>query len=297
MNEQVSEKFTEELQVATDTIITTTSPIVQTLKSFVTVENGIRAAVTILIVVLLGFLFHFIRKGSKNIITKKYNNHIAMLVDRFLKYLFYALSTMYILGACGIKMTTIWGAAGVAGIAIGFAAQTSVSNVISGIFVLAEKSMKVGDLITIGDITGIIDAIDLLSIKIHTPDNQFIRIPNSTVMSANLKNTTYYDKRRFTLPISISYDTDMEAALEALKKAPALCPHALQEPAPLVWYDAFGESGINMTLAIWCEKSDFLTLKNEAFCAAKKVFDEAGIEIPYNKLDVNILKMQQQPTA
>ena len=197
---------------------------------------------------------------------------------------------MYVLSLFGVKLSAIWGAAGIAGVAIGFAAQTSVSNLISGLFVLTEGSLKVGDLIIVGDVTGIVDSINLISVRVHTLDNEMVRIPNSTIINANLMNKSYHSKRRLTLSVSISYDTDMAKALETLAKAPGLCPTVLQTPEPAVWFDGFGDSGINMTVAVWFKPDDFLKTKNDLYIAIKKVFDKAKIEIPFNQLDVQIKK-------
>jgi small-conductance mechanosensitive channel len=201
---------------------------------------------------------------------------------------------MFILSLFGIKLSAIWGAAGVAGIAVAFAAQTSVSNIISGIFVIAEKTLKIGDLINVAGETGIVDTIGLLSVKVHTLDNQMIRIPNSTIINSTLRNTSFFDKRRLDVKVSVSYDTDMETALNVLAKAPKYCKDTLKDPEPLVWFDGFGDSGINMTLAVWFKKENFLAAKNETFIAIKRVYDEAGIEIPYNKLDVKVYDSENQ---
>ena len=171
---------------------------------------------------------------------------------------------------------------------LAFAAQTSVSNIISGVFMLAEKNLKVGDLITVGSESGIVDDIGLLSVKVHTLDNQMVRIPNSSIINTNLRNTSYFPQRRMTISCSISYEDDLSFALETLRKVPELCPAVLQDPAPAVWVDGFGESGMNLTLAISFEVSNYLDAKNQAFVAIKRVFDEAKIEIPYNKIDVKI---------
>jgi len=80
----------------------------------------------------------------------------------------------------------------------------------------------------------------------------------------------------------------MSKALEVLSKAPSLCPTVLTNPAPTVWFDGFEDSGINMTVAAWFKPSDFLKTKNDLFVSIKKVFDDNGIEIPFNQLDVKI---------
>ena len=101
---------------------------------------------------------------------------------KILKYSFFVLAVIYVLGIFNIKITALLGAAGIAGVAIGFAAQTSFSNIISGFFILSEKSLKIGDYITIKDVSGTVDSIDMLSVKIKTPDNQMVRVPNETII-------------------------------------------------------------------------------------------------------------------
>lgn len=122
----------------------------------------------------------------------------------------------------------------------------------------------------------------------HTYDNQMVRIPNSTIIGSNLTNNSYHDKRRLTLNVGVDYSTDMKLALETLKKAPALCPTVLDDPAPAVWFDGFADSSINLVVAVWFKPADFLQTKNDLYIAIKQVLDEAGISIPFNQLDVKI---------
>ena len=258
------------------------------VKGFATWDNLFRLLGVLLIFFALMAIYKLVIRSIKRIPEKKLPPHRSAIILKFVKYVYYAILTMFILTLFGIKLSAIWGAAGVAGIAIAFAAQTSVSNIISGVFVIAEKTLKIGDLINVSGETGIVDSIGLLSVKVHTLDNQMIRIPNSTIINSTLRNTSYFDKRRLDVKVSVSYETDMQKALDTLAKAPERCKCDLQDPAPLVWFDGFGESGINMTLAVWFKKEDFLTAKNQTFVAIKRVFDEAGIDIPYNKLDVKI---------
>ncbi|MBO5483098.1 MAG: mechanosensitive ion channel [Spirochaetaceae bacterium] len=151
-----------------------------------------------LISAAIGISLFFISYGIiKKILGKfaypKLKQNTAFLLKKGIKYAFYVLLVIYILGLFNIKLTALFGAAGIAGIAIGFAAQTSVSNIISGLFLLTEHSLKVGDYISANGESGTIDSIDMLSVRIHTPDNQFIRIPNESIINANLKNNSYFD--------------------------------------------------------------------------------------------------------
>ena len=290
MEEKMAEISDAAITAAEETIITQTSTFIHWVKSLLTWENLFKVIGAVIILLAMWIVYRIILRGIKNVPLEKTNEHKQQIAVKFVKYIFYISVVVYVLGLFGVKLSAIWGAAGIAGVAIGFAAQTSVSNVISGLFVLTERSLKVGDTIIVNGVTGIVDSISLLSVRVHTFDNQMVRIPNSTIINSNLTNNSYHDKRRITLGVSISYDADMKTALEALEKAPALCPTVLAEPAPAVWFDGFGESGIDMTVAAWFKPENFLQTKNDLFIAIKKVLDEAQIEIPYNQLDV---KMKQ----
>lgn len=288
MEEKLSEISDAAITAAEETIITQTSGFIHWCKSLLSWENLFKIIGAVILLFLMWIVYRIVLRGVKKVPLEKTNQHKQMIAVKFVKYVFYASVVIYILGLFGVKLSAVWGAAGIAGVAIGFAAQTSVSNVISGLFVLTEGALKVGDTIIVNGITGVVDTISLLSVKVHTFDNQMVRIPNSSIINSNLTNNSYHDKRRITLGVSISYNADMRSALEALSKAPELCPTVLQEPAPAVWFDGFGDSGIDMTVAAWFKPENFLQTKNDLFIAIKKVLDDAKIEIPFNQLDVKV---------
>ena len=259
------------------------------IKTYFTLENLFKAFGALIMIVIIYLIFVLIRHGIKRIPAERLNVQQRMIIKKVINYTFYIIILMYILSLFGIKLSAIWGAAGIAGIAIGFASQTSVSNLISGLFVLGEKTMKIGDFISVGGQAGTVDSVGLLSVKVHTPDNQMIRIPNSTIINSNFMNNSFFDKRRITFSVSIDYDSDMRSALEALKKVQPLCPTVLTEPAPAAWFDSFGDSGINITFAAWFQPPNLVQTKNDVFIAIKKVFDDAKIDIPFNRLNVSII--------
>ena len=259
------------------------------VKTYFTWENLFKAVGAITVIAVIYLIFTLIRHGIKRIPAERLNVQQRMIIKKVINYTFYIIILMYILSLFGIKLSAIWGAAGIAGIAIGFASQTSVSNLISGLFVLGEKTMKIGDFISVGGQSGTVDSVGLLSVKIHTPDNQMIRIHNSTIINSNFTNNSFFDKRRITFSVSIDYNADMRSALEALKKVQPLCPTVLTEPAPSAWFDSFGDSGINITFAAWFQPPNLVQTKNDVFIAIKKVFDDANISIPFNRLDVSIV--------
>lgn len=290
MNETLNSIGEAASNAANDVFFNKTDSIFNWLKGLLTWEHLFKLIGSVFILFVIGIIFRLIAKAIRQVPEAKLPAQRTAVIIRFLKYIFYVIAVLYILSLFGVNLKAIWGAAGIAGVAIGFAAQTSVSNLISGLFVLTEGSIHVGDTIIVGDVTGIVDEVKLLSIRVHTFDNQMVRIPNSTIINSNLTNNSYHNKRRWTVKVGVDYSTDMKLALETLQKAADLCPTVLKDPAPSVWFDGFDSSSINLVVAVWFKPADFLQTRNDIYIAIKKVLDDAGISIPFNQLDVHLDK-------
>lgn len=258
------------------------------ITSYFTWANLAKIVVSLIVILLMWGIFRVLKKIVNGKAKDKMQPHVAFLLNKFLGYTFWILLVMYILGLFGVDLTAIWGAAGVAGLAVGFAAQTSVSNVISGLFVLGEKALKVGDYILVGDVSGTVEQISLLSVKVKTLDGQVVRIPNSTVIDSTLTNYNHYTIRRFVFEIPLDYSNDMTKALEAVKRVPDLCPTVLKDPAPLAFYDGYGDA-VNLRLAVWFNNTDLIQTKNDVYINVVKVFKEEGLSIPFTHYDIKIL--------
>lgn len=147
---------------------------------------------------------------------KRFTAQTSMLIRKAIFYFGSILIIMTVLYQMEFKLTAILGAAGIAGIAIGFASQTSISNIISGLFLISEKPFAVGDLIQIRDTKGIVLSIDLLSAKLRTFDNQYIRIPNETLIKNQVTNVTLFPVRRLDIKLGIAYKEDLSKVREVL---------------------------------------------------------------------------------
>ena len=259
-------------------------------KDVFTIEFLTQAIIFVASIVILFIVYKIVLKIVKKLTKAKLKPQAAMITVKSIKYVFYVLVIIYVLDSFGINLSAILGAAGIFGVAVGFAAQTSFSNIISGFFVLSEKTIQIGDFVTIQEVEGTVHSMDLLSVKILTLDNQLIRIPNETIIKANLINATYYPVRRLQVAVGVSYDTDLEKAKAALERVPSLCEHIVDEPESIVFFDGFGDSSINMKLCVWLKKEDLLAAKNETYIAVKKVFDEENIEIPFNQIVIHEAK-------
>ncbi|HAH63446.1 MAG TPA: mechanosensitive ion channel family protein [Treponema sp.] len=256
------------------------------LGTFFTWGNLFKVIGAVVVVLIMWVIYKLVLSTIRKSPSVKNNVQRSAIATKTVKYIFYIVLVMYVLSCFGIKLTALLGAAGVAGLAVGFAAQTTVSNLISGLFVMGEGVMKIGDVINVGGITGIVDSVDLLSTKVHTFDNQMVRIPNSSIINTNFQNNSFFEKRRLTFAVNANYKTDIQKALDTFSKAPQLCPTVLQDPAPAVWVEKFGDSNVNMTVAVWYNAADYLKTRNDMFIALMKVMKDAGISMAYNCIEI-----------
>jgi small-conductance mechanosensitive channel len=186
----------------------------------------------------------------------------------------------------GFDLSIVLGAAGFATVAIGFAAQTSASNVISGLFLIGERPFAVGDTVTIANTTGIVLSIDLLSVKLRTYDNVFVRVPNETAMKAEIRNLSRFPVRRVDLVVRISHDADLAAAHALLLRLADDEPFALDEPRPQVFFQGYGESGAELQLSAWATREEFFKLKTALAIRVPQALRAAGFEaaVPTRRL-------------
>lgn len=202
----------------------------------------------------------------------------------FRRILFYGLIVVFMVSALhemGFKLSVLLGAAGILSVAIGFASQTSASNLISGLFLLAERPFVVGDVIRVGSTTGEVLAIDLLSAKLRTFDNLYVRIPNETMLKSEVTTLTRFPIRRLDVPVGVAYKEDTEKVRELLLAIAHQNPLCLDEPAPRFMFLGFGDSAQNLQLNVWVKRENFLDLKNTIHHEIKKTFDTHGVEIPF----------------
>lgn len=212
---------------------------------------------------------------------EKYSPQQGMVAAKVLLYPGLLLIFVSVLHQLQFSLAPLLGAAGIVGIAVGFASQTSVSNVISGFFLIAEKPFEVDDVIQVGDTVGRVLSIDTLSVKLRTFDNRFVRIPNETIVKSQVTTITRFPIRRLDLNVGVAYKEDIGRVRALLLEVTRRDPLALMEPEPEIFFDAYGDSGLELRLAVWAKRENFLVLKNSLLESIKARFDQAGIEIPF----------------
>ncbi|VGO16782.1 Small-conductance mechanosensitive channel [Pontiella desulfatans] len=226
---------------------------------------------------LLRFVGYLIRRGLR----KKTSEQSIMLLSKGVVYLGSTIVVLMVLQKAGVQLGTLLGAAGIAGVAIGFASQTSLSNLISGLFLIWERPFAVGDVLHVGTDHGTVFSIDLLSVQLRTFNNQLIRIPNETLIKGSFTNVTRFPIRRMDIPIGVAYKEDIEKVIRILKEVANANPLCLDEPEPIVVFKGFGDSALEFLFGPWFAKADYVNLRNSLLMEVKKRFDAEGIEIPF----------------
>ncbi len=220
-------------------------------------------AIAAVIVVVIGLtLSRLARTGLRALLDGRVSRAHALLARRVVTTGILGLTLAAALDQLGVQLSVLFGAAGIITLALGFASQTSASNLISGIFLIGDNTFSVGDTITVGGTTGEVLSIDLLSVKIRKFDNVLVRIPNETLIKTQVETLTRFPIRRIQLSLRLPFDQQVERLTEALLAAADRDPLLLEEPAPIVSYSGFGPSGLDLNVFVWSTREDYLQVKN-----------------------------------
>jgi small-conductance mechanosensitive channel len=205
----------------------------------------------------------------------------SMLLRRFIFYFILAVFVASAIDQLGFHIGALLGAAGILTVAIGIASQTSMSNIISGIFMIGEKPFEVGHQIKVGETTGEVLSIDLLSVRIRTSDNTMVRIPNETLIKSSIINFSFFPIRRVDLQIGVAYTEDLERVSNLLMEVAHKNPLSLIEPKPLLQVASFGDSAINLQFSVWCSRPYYKELRSTIQREIHERFKDQGIEMPF----------------
>jgi len=256
------------------------------LQQYITPDR-ISQGVRVLLILLIGFpILKIITKVISKLIHNRLSPQAEMLIKRSVFYTGIMILLVSVLNELGFKLSALLGAAGIFGIAIGFASQTSVSNIISGIFLISERPFSIGDTIQVGTTVGEILSVDLLSVKLRTVDNRFVRIPNEDMIKTPIINVSRFDRRRLDLILKVSYKEDLGKVLAILTEIVNSNPLALKDPAMSVALDNLVAPMADISINIWCERANYGSLKHQILMSIVERFDKEGIVLPMPALHV-----------
>jgi small-conductance mechanosensitive channel len=205
-------------------------------------------------------------------------------------YAILLLGFLLAVAALGVDMNRVTFLTGAFGVGVGFGLQSVVNNFVSGIILLLERPIQVGDAIQLGDLEGNVRRIGIRSTTVRTWQGAEVIVPNATLISDRVTNWTLSDRRRrIDLPIGVAYGSDPERVLDLLRATALTVPGVIPEPAPLALFKNFGDSALDFEVRAWTDRfEDWLIIKSRLGVAVNAAFKDAGIAIPFPQRDVTI---------
>ncbi|WP_445475822.1 mechanosensitive ion channel family protein [Methanococcoides methylutens] len=241
--------------------------------------NIVTAVVVLMLSVFVGkILALYLKRSLKEKMGKSH-------LDIILKASYYGIVTItvvfIILPILGVAPSSLLVAGSILGLVIGFASQSIVGNLISGLFLIFERPIKLGNQVNIDGNVGIVEDISLISTIIRTFDGLYVRIPNEKVFTTTITNYVANVARRFEYVVGIRYSDDADQAIAIIKDLLEENSFALKNPAPGVFVDNLGDNSVNISVKIWAPSTDWYAIKTELLWKIKKTLEENGIEIAF----------------
>ena len=266
----------------------TLTKIVDTVVSWC-LNTGIK--VLIALVVLL-ISFRVVTVISRKIAKKGDKDKYDKTVMKTLAYIFNigmkVVIAICLVGYVGIDTSGLTALVASFGVCVGLAVNGALSNVAGGVLIIVTRPFKIDDFIEAQGVSGTVEDIHMVCTKLRTPDNKVVYLPNGALSTGNIVNYSEKDTRRVDFTFSIAYDADFEKAKAIVLDLLASHELTLDDPAPFVRVSEHGASSINITARAWVKSGDYWTVNFDIIEGVKKAFDENGIEIPFDQLDVHV---------
>lgn len=232
---------------------------------------------------LVGFLD---RRMAKVEVDASLHSFVVPLVKGLLQ----VLLVLTVAATVGIEITTFAAIIGAASLAVGLAFQGSLANFAGGVLILLFKPFKVGDFIEAAGYSGTVREIQVFHTVLQTPDSQKVIIPNADLSNSSAVNYSAYENRRATVKLPISFGSDFKLAKEVIQKVADNHPLVLKDPAPVVVMGEFGDDGPVVWARVWAKRTDYWTMLFDFQEQMKDAIAEAGVDIPYRTMDINLKK-------
>ena len=262
-------------------------------------SNGLDFFWSVVIALIVWFVgakvIRFIRKLVRKAMERRgVDRGVTQFTDSMVKYGLYIVLIIVILNVFGIQTSSVAAAVASLGLTAGLALQGSLSNFAGGVLILILKPFKVGDYI-IEDThnnEGTVSEISIFYTRLKTLDNKVVVIPNGTLANASLTNVTTSDKRQIDLTFGISYDDDLKKAKAILQHIAETTEERVKDTDIQIFVRDLAESSVNLGFRIWVPMDDYWKVRWALNERVKLTFDEEGITIPFNQLDVTVKKTE-----
>ncbi len=260
-------------------------------------DKAIALLIQIALAAVIFYVGKFIAKRVEKVVRAgmKKRSIDPLLVNFVSSILFYALMVLVVitaLGQLGVKTTSFVAIVGAAGLAVGLALQGSLSNFASGVLIILFRPFSVGDFVTAGGESGVVESVTILTTELKSLDGKKIIVPNSAVMSGSITNVTAHPVRRVDMTFGIGYNDDIDRAKELIWEILKADERILEDPGATVALAELGESSVNIVVRPWVEKANWWPVFTETQEKVKKAFDANSISIPFPQRDVHLYEVK-----
>lgn len=271
----------------------TIAEIWEAVKGYILGGSLMNILIKILIAVLIWFVsFRVINVLTRRIEKRNEKKKVDKTISKTLVYVLRiglkVLVIVMLVGFLGFDTSALTALIASFGVCIGLAVNGTVSNLAGGVMILVTRPFRVDDFIEAQGYSGTVDEIRITATKLITPDNKVIYIPNGALANGNIVNYSERDTRRVDLVFSIAYSADFEKAKTLLTEICERHELVLKDKAPFVRMGTQAASSIDINTRVWVNKADYWTVYADIMEEAKRVFDENGIEIPFQQIDVHM---------
>ncbi len=256
-----------------------------TLTSQISLPDGLITTMTpyakALLTIIAGIvLARALSRGVTRLLGAHGPSQAALIGEKLAFWITLTLSLIFALNQIGVELSSVLAAAGIATVAISFAAQTSISNVISGIFLIIDRPFVIGDTVKVDQTLGTVAGLGLLSSKIRTFENLMVRVPNEALLKSTITNYSALAIRRVDVLVRVGYDTPIEEIQNTISALMLEHPAVLDEPEPRVLTDALGEASVSLIARAWVVREDYVQARSDLSTELVKRLIESGVTLP-----------------
>ena len=252
----------------------------------------VASLVSFFVFLLLAFVASaLIQRGLRRVYTRRsIETGVQYALNRLVHYVIIGVGVFLALENLGISLTALAGLGAILAVGIGFGLQNITQNFVSGLILLMERPVKKGDFVEVGEVRGTVREIHARATLITTLDNVDVLVPNGDLITQQVVNQTFDDRRiRTRVEVGVAYGSDTELVRRVLERVAAEHESVLADPAPRVWFGAFGDSSLDFALLVWVPEALVQgQIASDLRFAIDRAFREEGIQIPFPQRDLHL---------
>lgn len=266
--------------------------VVSDITNYFSPERFIPRVIAFLVILAIAIaLTRLLRKSFKKLQSMhKISSIFGTLMRKVLNAIIWVVAAVFILQDFGVDLTPVIAGLGISGVVLGFALQETIASFFSGFIIAVKRPFEIGDYVSIGGTEGTVKTMDIMGVSLATGDNKLITMSNKNVWGSVIINSSALDKRRIDMIVPVAYDTDLVKAKDVISSVILSYPEVLKDPEAKIEVHTLADSSINFIVRPWVANADYWTVYWRFQKEIVDAFRANGIEIPYNKLDVTLLK-------